>query len=65
MIRAVAAHQTGIVVGFWLFCLLGLAIAVPAAIHDGFFGEPGPAPLGASQGTLVVEPGRYVFEPEK
>lgn len=60
IIRTVAAHQAGIVVGFWLFCLLGLAIAIPAAIQDGFFGEPGPAALGPSQGKLVVEPGMSV-----
>jgi uncharacterized membrane protein len=36
-VRFVAAHQTRIVIGFWLFCLLGLAIAIPAAVHDGFF----------------------------
>jgi hypothetical protein len=60
IIRTVAAHQTGIVVGIWLFCSLGLAIAIPAAIQDGFFGEPGPVALGPSQGTLVVEPGMSV-----
>jgi len=37
IIRVLAAHQTGIVIGFWLFLALGLAIAIPAAIADGFF----------------------------
>jgi hypothetical protein len=37
IIRTIAAHQTGIVIGFWLFLAAGLAIAIPAAIHDGFF----------------------------
>ncbi|HZL40489.1 MAG TPA: hypothetical protein VFC45_09445 [Pseudolabrys sp.] len=39
IVRIVAAHQTAIVIGFWLFLLLGLAIAVPAAIRDGVFDD--------------------------
>jgi hypothetical protein len=37
IVRLVAAHETRIVIGFWLFLGLGLAIAIPAAIRDGFF----------------------------
>jgi hypothetical protein len=63
IIRAVAAHQTGVVIGAWLFISLGLAIAIPAALRDGFFGyTPGPPVLGASQGTLVAQPGMTVDE---
>ncbi|MGH6664123.1 MAG: hypothetical protein ACREB2_04350 [Pseudolabrys sp.] len=65
IIRAVAAHQTGIVVGFWLFCLLGLAIAIPAAIQDGFLGEPGAAALGPSEGILVAAPGMAVDDMQR
>ncbi len=60
IVRAVAAHQTAIVIGFWLFCLLGLAIALPIAIRDGFISEPASAALGPSKGTLLVEPGMSV-----
>ena len=60
IIRGVAAHETGIVVGAWLFLLAGLAIAVPAAIQDGFFGPLPPAALSPAEGTLVVEPGMSV-----
>ncbi len=37
IVRAIAAHETRVVIGFWLFLALGLAIALPAAVHDGFF----------------------------
>ncbi|MGH6726568.1 MAG: hypothetical protein ACREB8_08490 [Pseudolabrys sp.] len=61
LIRAVAAHQAAIVVGAWLFLGLGLAIAIPAAIQDGFLGSaPSTAAAGPSQGTLVAEPGMSV-----
>ena len=62
LVRAVAANQTRIVIGFWLFCGLGLAIAIPAALQDGFMGyTPGPPPaLASSQGTLVAAPGMDV-----
>jgi hypothetical protein len=55
------AHQTGVVVGFWLFLLAGLAIAIPAAIQDGFLDETPRQPvLGPSQSRLVVKPGMTV-----
>ncbi|MDD2320916.1 MAG: hypothetical protein PHO83_12805 [Geobacteraceae bacterium] len=31
------AHEKGVVYGFWILCLLGLGMAVPAAIKAGFF----------------------------
>lgn len=31
------AHEKGVVYGFWLVCLLGLGIAVSAAMKAGFF----------------------------
>jgi hypothetical protein len=37
IVRHVAAHETRIVIVFWLLIGLGLAIAIPAAIQDGFF----------------------------
>ena len=37
IIRMLAAHQTGIVIGFWLFLAVGLAIALPAALPMDFF----------------------------
>ena len=61
MIRAMTTHQTGIVIGFWIFVSLGFALAIPAAIQDGFLGNaPGTADIGPTQGTLVVEPGMTV-----
>jgi uncharacterized membrane protein len=33
IIRAIAAHQAGVVIGVWLFLALGLAIALPAALR--------------------------------
>lgn len=41
------AHQVAVVVGVWLFFSLGVAVAVPAAISDGFFGPSGQAPGAA------------------
>jgi len=40
IIRTIAAHQSGIVIGAWLIISAGLAIAIPAAIQDGFLGPP-------------------------
>jgi hypothetical protein len=37
MIQWLRAHEKGVVYGFWLFCLIGLCLAVPAVIKDGFF----------------------------
>jgi hypothetical protein len=64
IIRSMGAHQTAIVIGFWIFLLLGLAIAIPAALQDGFFGADMTATIGnaPSQGTLMVRPGMSVDE---
>jgi hypothetical protein len=37
IVRLAAAHESRIVVVLWLLIGLGLAIAIPAAIRDGFF----------------------------
>jgi hypothetical protein len=41
IVRAVTKHQTRVVIAFWVLISLGLAIAIPAAIQDGFF-DPEP-----------------------
>jgi hypothetical protein len=66
-IKALAAHQTGIVIGAWLFISLGLLIAIPAAVEDGFFGAAATKSVnaflrGKSQGVLVAGPGMSVEE---
>jgi hypothetical protein len=43
IVRAVIAYETRIIIVFWLLITAGLAIAIPAAIMDGFFdGDPVP-----------------------
>jgi hypothetical protein len=37
LVRLVAAHQTGVIVTLWVLIALGLLIAIPAAIVNGFF----------------------------
>jgi len=37
MIQWLQAHERGVVYGFWVFCVIGFCIAVPAAIKGGFF----------------------------
>jgi hypothetical protein len=66
-VRMLDAHQTLIVVGFWSMCLVGLAIAMPFAIKDGFFGPAAGAWLetllaGRSRGVLVANVGMTVEE---
>ncbi len=51
IIRAIAAHRTGVVIGVWLFLAFGLAIALPAAIRDGFFDQEPPAGVAAPSMT--------------
>ena len=65
IIRAVAAHQTGIIFCFWQFLGLGLAIAIPAAIQDGFLGPVPAAALGPSQGKLIATPGMSVDDMQR
>ena len=63
-IRALASHQTTIIWGLWVLLLAGIAVALPAAIKDGFLGgsqASTPSPdLGPSQGVLVAAPGMAV-----
>ena len=66
-VRFVSAHETGIIVGFFVLCLAGLAIAVPAALSDGFFGRDAQVWLarwfrGASKGVLVANVGMNLDE---
>ena len=61
------AHQAAVVIGVWLFISLGVAIAIPAAISDGFFAPSGQDGLTAkaearSQGRLIATPGMGVDE---
>jgi hypothetical protein len=56
IVRAVAAHQTGIVIGFWLFLGLGLAIAIPAAILNGAFDTAPPASTVEPPTDKLVKP---------
>jgi len=37
IVRALAAHQGRLVIAFWVLITLGLAVAIPAAIYNGFF----------------------------
>jgi hypothetical protein len=66
-VRFLGAHETGIIVGFFVLCLAGLAIAVPAALSDGFFGRDAQVWLarwfrGASKGVLVANVGMNLDE---
>lgn len=38
LVRTLAEHETFVVVAFWSMGLIDLAIAMPVAIKDGFFG---------------------------
>jgi hypothetical protein len=67
LVRALAGHETLVVVGFWSMCLVGLAIAVPFAMKDGFFGPGARAWLetslaGRSRGVLVANVGMTIDE---
>jgi hypothetical protein len=67
LIKALSAHQAGIVWAIWTIWLLGLAIALPAMIEDGFFGAEARRSfdallIGGSQGTLTARPGMTVDE---
>ena len=62
IIRTLIAHQNRIIWAMWIVCLAGLALAVPAAIEDGMFGDSAARELralmlGRSQGTLVANVG--------
>ena len=67
LVRLLADHETLVVVGFWSVCVVGLAIAMPVAIKDGFFGPGASAWLentlaGTSRGVLVANVGMTVDE---
>jgi hypothetical protein len=47
LVRAMVAREAHIVIVFWLLITAGLAIAIPAAIMDGFF-DSDPAAIQAS-----------------
>jgi len=71
-IRFIEAHQVGVIWGFWLLWVAGLAVALPTMIRTGFFtdlgGSDGAKSTGDQerareiarmpvQGTLVAAPG--------
>jgi hypothetical protein len=47
LVRAAIARQTHIIIAFWVLITAGLLIAVPAAVHDGFFDTDPSAVSGA------------------
>jgi len=64
--RALIVRERTIVLALWALVLAGLAVALPAAIRDGFFDAPGDAAAQIaampSQGALVTRPGMTVAE---
>lgn len=67
LVRTLAEHETFVVVAFWSMGLIGLAVAMPVAIKDGFFGPGARAWLettlaGKSRGVLVANVGMTVDE---
>ena len=59
VVRVAVANERTIVIAFWVLITLGLAVALPEAIKDGFF-SPDPASVIAatpSRGTVVARPG--------
>jgi hypothetical protein len=62
IVRLLAQHDTAIILGLFALCVAGLAIAVPAAISDGFFGQDAQRWLegwfrGRATGALVANVG--------
>jgi hypothetical protein len=37
LVKWLQAHETGTVIGVWIFLIIGLCMAVPSAIKDGMF----------------------------
>lgn len=65
LVRLLGDHQTLVVVGFWSVGLVGLAVAMPVAIRDGFFGRAASVWLettlaGRSRGLLVANVGMTI-----
>jgi hypothetical protein len=71
-IRFIEAHQAGVIWGFWILWIAGIAVALPTMIHTGFFTDQGGPITGSSnpdkelareiarvpvQGTLIAAPG--------
>ena len=48
LVRAAIARQTHITIVLWILITAGLLIAIPAAIHDGFFDTDPPAGTSVS-----------------
>src|SRR5262249_13294450 len=67
LVRGLGEHETLVVVGFWSVCLVGLALALPVMLRDGFFGPGARVWLetvlaGRSRGVLVANVGLTVDE---
>jgi hypothetical protein len=64
VVRAAIAHENKIVIAFWVLITLGLAVALPEAIKEGFFASDPAAVIAAtpSRGTVVARPGITVDE---
>jgi hypothetical protein len=64
VVRTAVAHESKIVIAFWVLITLGLAVALPEAIKDGFFSPDAAAVIAAtpSRGTVVARPGITVDE---
>jgi hypothetical protein len=37
LVKWLQAHETGTVIGVWIFIIIGLCMAIPSAIKDGMF----------------------------
>ncbi len=62
LVRLLAEHDTAVMLGFFALCVAGLALAIPAAIKDGFFGPDAQRWMdglfrGRSTGVLVANVG--------
>ncbi|QEX24269.1 hypothetical protein FRZ61_42100 [Hypericibacter adhaerens] len=67
LVKTLAAHQTAVVWVIWGIFIAGLALAIPAAINDDFFGPEAARSLrallrGGSKGVLVAAPGMTTEE---
>jgi hypothetical protein len=67
LIKTLAAHQAAVVWVVWGLLIAGLAIALPAAVHDNFFGPEAARSLrallrGGSHGILAAKPGMTAEE---
>jgi hypothetical protein len=37
LVKWLQAHETGTIIGVWIFLIIGLCMALPSAIKDGMF----------------------------